>query len=168
MTAEWQVRTGGIADLDLVGPLWIAVHHQHSQTMPQLAPYVSDDETWRVRQELYEELLAKTDTLLLLAFAGDAVVGYGLAHVLTVDETWIPDTWETSSRIGEIEIAQCATGIPWQRIRLRTAQSTRAAPARNRRAGPDPGGATRQHRRNPLVRTARLPTDLALPVAVRG
>ena len=41
--------------------------------------------------------------LLLLAFVGDAAVGYGLAHVLPVDETWVPDTWKTSSRIGEIE-----------------------------------------------------------------
>jgi ribosomal protein S18 acetylase RimI-like enzyme len=100
---DWQVRSGGAVDLDLVGPLWVAVHHQHSQTMPELAPYVSDDETWRVRRVLYEELLAKTDTLLLLAFANNAVVGYGLAHVLPVHETWIPDTWETGSRIGEIE-----------------------------------------------------------------
>jgi ribosomal protein S18 acetylase RimI-like enzyme len=89
--------------LDLVGPLWVAVHHRHAETMPQLAPYVSDGETWRIRRELYEQLLAKPETLLLLAFAGDVAVGYGLAHVLTVDETWIADTWETGSRIGEIE-----------------------------------------------------------------
>lgn len=103
MTTAWQVRTGSVADLDLVGPLWVAVHHRHAETMPQLAPYVSDDETWRVSLGLYEGLLAKSDTLLLLAFAGDAAVGYGLAHVLPVDETWIPDTWETGNRIGEIE-----------------------------------------------------------------
>ena len=71
--------------------------------MPQLAPYVSDDETWRLRRALYEELVAKPDTLLLLAFSGDAAVGYELGHVLAVDETWIPDTWVTGSRIGEIE-----------------------------------------------------------------
>ena len=103
MTTDWQVRTGSAADLDLVGPLWVAVHHQHAQSMPQLAPYVSDDETWRVRRKLYEELLAKPDTLLLLAFDGDAAVGYGLAHVMAVDDSWIPDTWVTGSRIGEIE-----------------------------------------------------------------
>jgi ribosomal protein S18 acetylase RimI-like enzyme len=103
MTTEWRVRTGSAADLDHVGPLWVAVHHQHAETMPQLAPYVGDGETWRIRQVLYEDLLAKTDTLLLLAFAGEAAVGYGLAHVLPVDETWIPDTWEARSRIGEIE-----------------------------------------------------------------
>jgi ribosomal protein S18 acetylase RimI-like enzyme len=103
MTPEWQVRIGGAADLDVVGPLWVAVHHQHAQTMPQLAPYVSDDETWQVRRVLYQELLAKSDTLLLLAYVDDATVGYGLAHVLPVDETWVADTWKTSSRIGEIE-----------------------------------------------------------------
>jgi ribosomal protein S18 acetylase RimI-like enzyme len=103
MTTEWQLRTGGAEDLDLVGPLWVAVHHRHAETMPELAPYVSDDETWRVRCALYEELLRKPDTLLLIAHVNDAAVGYGLAHVLAVDETWIPDTWATGSRIGEIE-----------------------------------------------------------------
>jgi ribosomal protein S18 acetylase RimI-like enzyme len=100
---EWQVRTGGLDDLDVVGPLWVAVHHRHQATMPQLAPYVSDDETWRVRRELYVELLAKPDTLLLIAFVGDAAVGYGLAHVLPAEGSWIPDTWATGPRIGEIE-----------------------------------------------------------------
>jgi ribosomal protein S18 acetylase RimI-like enzyme len=103
MTTEWQLRPGGATDLDLVGPLWVAVHHRHAESMPELAPYVSDDETWRVRRALYEELLAKPDTLLLIAVVDDAAVGYGLAHVLPVDETWIPDTWATGSRIGEIE-----------------------------------------------------------------
>jgi len=100
---EWHVRTGSAADLSLVGPLWVAVHHRHVETMPQLAPYVSDDETWRVRGGLYEDLLAKPDTLLLLAFVGEAAVGYGLAHVMPVDDSWIPDTWATGPRIGEIE-----------------------------------------------------------------
>jgi ribosomal protein S18 acetylase RimI-like enzyme len=103
MTHDWQLRTGSAADLDLVGPLWVAVHHRHAESMPELAPYVSDDETWRVRRALYEELLAKPDTLLLIAVVDDAAVGYGLAHVLPVDETWIPDTWATGPRIGEIE-----------------------------------------------------------------
>jgi ribosomal protein S18 acetylase RimI-like enzyme len=103
VTTEWRLRTGSADDLDLVRPLWVAVHHRHAETMPELAPYVSDDETWRIRRTLYEELLAKSDTLLLIAAVDDATVGYGLAHVLPVDETWIPDTWATGSRIGEME-----------------------------------------------------------------
>ena len=102
-TPEWHVRIGSAADLDLVGPLWVAVHHRHIETMPQLAPYVSDEETWRVRRELYTQLLAKPDTLLLLAVAGETAAGYGLAHVVPADEGWISDTWATGQRIGEIE-----------------------------------------------------------------
>jgi hypothetical protein len=68
MTTHWRVRTGGAADLHLVGPLWVAVHHQHSETMPHLAPYVSDGETWRVRRVLYERI--STDLALPVAVSG--------------------------------------------------------------------------------------------------
>jgi ribosomal protein S18 acetylase RimI-like enzyme len=100
---DWSVRPGSIADLDLLAPLWVAVHHQHIASMPELAPYVDDEETWSKRRELYVELLAKPDTILLVAQVGDDAIGYGLAHVMEVDETWIADTWRTGRRIGEIE-----------------------------------------------------------------
>ena len=103
MATAWRLRTGSADHLDLVEPLWVAVHHRHAESMPELAPYVSDEQTWAVRRALYEELLTKPDTLLVLAFDDDRAVGYGLAHVLPVADTWIPDTWVTGSRIGEIE-----------------------------------------------------------------
>ena len=103
MTDAVELRVATADDLHLVEPLWIAVHHQHAETMPGLAPYVSDAETWAVRGQLYEELLAKPDTLLLLVFDGAAAIGYGLAHVLALEDSWIPDTWQTGQRIGEIE-----------------------------------------------------------------
>ena len=71
--------------------------------MPELAPYVDDRETWAARRALYVELLAKRDTTLLLATVDGMVVGYGLAHVLASDDTWVADTWVTGTRIGEIE-----------------------------------------------------------------
>lgn len=103
MAIAWRLRTGRAEDLGLVEPLWVAVHHRHSETMPELAPYVTDAETWSARRALYEELLAKPDTLLLLALVGDEPVGYGLTHVLPVEGSWIEDTWRTGDRIGEIE-----------------------------------------------------------------
>jgi ribosomal protein S18 acetylase RimI-like enzyme len=103
MTNTPELRTGTAADLPLLEPLWVAVHHRHAQTMPHLAPYVSDGDTWAIRGALYRELLTKPDTLLLLAFDGESAVGYGLAHVLPVADSWIPDTWQTGARIGEIE-----------------------------------------------------------------
>lgn len=84
-------------------PLWVSVHHRHVESMLELAPYVDDATTWAVRRALYSELLAKPDTVLLLATAGEALVGYGLAHVMKASETWAADTWVTGPRIGEIE-----------------------------------------------------------------
>jgi ribosomal protein S18 acetylase RimI-like enzyme len=98
-----ELRRGTAADLPLLEPLWVSVHHRHAESMPELAPYVDDRETWAVRSTMYEELLAKPDTILFLAVDGDSAVGYGLAHVLAVADTWIADTWRTGGRIGEIE-----------------------------------------------------------------
>jgi ribosomal protein S18 acetylase RimI-like enzyme len=94
---------GSIEDIDSLEPLWVAVHRAHAASMPELAPYVSDAETWAHERPIYVRLLAKPDTLLLLARDGDELVGYALAHVSAVEETWIPDTWRTGPRIGELE-----------------------------------------------------------------
>ena len=103
MAAGTEIRRGGPEDLPLLEPLWVSVHHRHAESMPELAPYVDDATTWAARSALYADLLAKPDTVLLLAYAGDALVGYGLAHVMPREETWVADTWVTGPRIGEIE-----------------------------------------------------------------
>jgi hypothetical protein len=90
MTNAPELRVATIDDLHLVEQLWIAVHHRHAQAMPQLAPYVSDTQSWAIRRQLYSELLTKPDTLLLLVFDSDTAVGYGLAHVLSLEDSWIP------------------------------------------------------------------------------
>jgi ribosomal protein S18 acetylase RimI-like enzyme len=98
-----RVVKGSASDLRSLEPLWVAVHRAHVASMPELAPYVSDAETWAERRALYEEVLAKPDTVLLLAFDGDALMGYALGHVLAVQDTWIADTWRTGPRIAEVE-----------------------------------------------------------------
>jgi ribosomal protein S18 acetylase RimI-like enzyme len=103
MPAPVQIRPGGPHDVDRLEPLWVSVHHRHTESMPELAPYVDDATTWAERRAVYRELLAKPDSVLLLAALEDALVGYGLAHVLRAEETWVPDTWVTGPRIGEIE-----------------------------------------------------------------
>jgi ribosomal protein S18 acetylase RimI-like enzyme len=97
------IARGSAADIPALEPLWVSVHRRHAEAMPELAPYVDDATTWAERRALYEQLLAKPDTVLLLARDRTELVGYGLAHVLPVAETWIGDTWVTGDRIGEIE-----------------------------------------------------------------
>ena len=98
-----KVTRGSAADIPALEPLWVAVHHQHATSMPELAPYVSDAQTWEQQRAIYEALFAKPDTVVLLAHVDGALVGYAVAHVMPVRETWIYDTWETGDRIGELE-----------------------------------------------------------------
>ncbi len=103
MSPAPRIVKGSASDLDSLEPLWVAVHRAHVASMPELAPYVSDAETWAERRTFYDQVFEKPDTVLLLAFDGDALIGYALAHVLAVEETWIPDTWRTGPRIAEVE-----------------------------------------------------------------
>jgi hypothetical protein len=46
MTGHVELRPGSLADLPALEPLWVSVHHQHVASMPELAPYVDDGQTW--------------------------------------------------------------------------------------------------------------------------
>ena len=131
MTGQVEFRRGSLADLPLLEPLWVSVHHHHAQVMPDLAPYVDDRQTWAVRSQLYAELLAKPETVLLLASADGAVIGYGLAHVSPASGTWVADTWQTGDRVGEIESLAVQPGYRGQGIgsRLLTALTAELATA---------------------------------------
>jgi ribosomal protein S18 acetylase RimI-like enzyme len=94
---------GSIEDVDSLEPLWVAVHRAHAAAMPELAPYVSDAETWAEHRPLYVKLFEKPDTTLLLARVDGELVGYALLHVEPVGKTFIADTWRTGERIGELE-----------------------------------------------------------------
>jgi len=91
------------ADPAQLRELWLGVHRRHAESMPELAPYVDDDASGAARSRLYVELLAKPDTVLVLARSGAELVGYGLAHVVDAPDSWIGDTWRTAARVGEIE-----------------------------------------------------------------
>ncbi len=101
--AEITFKVGSVNDLDGLRPLWIEVHAHHQASMPELAPYVDHKTSWSSRHRLYETLLEKDDTILLLAKGRGELCGYAIAHVLEAESTWAADTWATKSRIGEIE-----------------------------------------------------------------
>jgi GNAT superfamily N-acetyltransferase len=64
MTGPVELRPGSLADLPALESLWVSVHHQHAQSMPELAPYVDDTRTWAARSQLYRELLGQPGTIL--------------------------------------------------------------------------------------------------------
>jgi ribosomal protein S18 acetylase RimI-like enzyme len=106
-----EIVRGSAADIPRLEPLWVAVHHVHQESMPELGPYVDDTTTWAYHRDLYAELLAHQDSILLLVLVDGELAGYGLACVHDVETTWIPDTWVTGPRIGEVESLSIAEGF---------------------------------------------------------
>ena len=64
-SSRWRSPTARPSDLDDLEPLWQALHHAHTEAMPELAPYYGDADSWTARRELYAELPSKPDALLL-------------------------------------------------------------------------------------------------------
>jgi ribosomal protein S18 acetylase RimI-like enzyme len=98
-----EITRGSADDIDSLEPLWIAVHHAHQAAMPELAPYVNDEETWREHRPLYVTLFRQPDTFLFLARTDGELVGYALGCVVPAAEGWAADTWRVGERIGELE-----------------------------------------------------------------
>src|ERR1044072_6043125 len=98
-----EITRGTVDDIDALEPLWVAVHHAHQAAMPELAPYVDDEETWREHRPLYVELFERPDTFLFLARVDGELVGYALGCVAPATEGWAADTWRVGDRIGELE-----------------------------------------------------------------
>ena len=98
-----EIARGSAQDIPLLEPLWVSVYHVHQASMPELAPYVSDEETWRERRALYERLFAKPETFLFLARSHGSPIGYALGHVDDTGDGWVADTWRVGQRIGELE-----------------------------------------------------------------
>ena len=49
-------------DIDSLEPLWVAVDYAHQEAMPELGPYVDDEETWREHRPLYESLFERPNS----------------------------------------------------------------------------------------------------------
>lgn len=98
-----EISRGSAADVPALGPLWVEVHHQHAESMAELAPYVSDATTWAEHRKVYEGVMGRPGSILLLARVGEELVGYGMVHVFPAAGSFLVDTWATGPRIGEIE-----------------------------------------------------------------
>ena len=103
VTGEPTIRLGTSGDIPLLAPLWLELHHHHAEVMPELGPYQDDAVSWHDCRGLYERLLQRPDSCLLVAEDGARPIAYGLCRVAEPEENWAADTWVTAGdRLGEI------------------------------------------------------------------
>jgi GNAT superfamily N-acetyltransferase len=97
-----EIQVEGVEALGELEPLWLMLHHHHQASAPELAPYVGDQASWRVRRCGYERWLALPDSFLLVARADGRPIGYALVRVDVAGGEWV-DTWVVGERVAEIE-----------------------------------------------------------------
>jgi deazaflavin-dependent oxidoreductase (nitroreductase family) len=85
-------------DLERLAPLWLELHAHHQAVAPQLAPYVGDEASWRVRRSLYEHALA-AGGFALVARVNGGDIGYALT---AIEPAQWPATFDTGSDTAEL------------------------------------------------------------------
>lgn len=95
------IRRAGVEAIPQLRPLWESLHEHHVQVaehLQRLGPARPAADSWRVREALYAEWLTEPDAFVMLAEEDGTAVGYALVHMRGEEESW-----ETGSRIGELE-----------------------------------------------------------------
>jgi ribosomal protein S18 acetylase RimI-like enzyme len=96
------IDRGGVGDVPALRDLWLELHHHHAEVAPQTGEFVEDETSWRVRSASYREWLADPRSFVLLARAGDRLVGYALVRVLEAGPD-LADSWRDPETVAEIE-----------------------------------------------------------------
>ena len=81
--APLRIVEGSAKDIPALEPLLVAVHHVHQASMPELAPYVSDAETWAELRGHYDSMSSRSPARRCFSpTTARTLVGYALAHIL--------------------------------------------------------------------------------------
>jgi len=97
MMGEPNVELAGAKRVDEVRALWLELHRHERTVAPSLA-FTDDEQSWRLRRELYLRSLERGRAFLALAGNANGVVGY--AFVLL--EEGSDDTFLLGERFGEL------------------------------------------------------------------
>ncbi len=76
------------AAIEVVRPLWLAMRAHHGSLTPDWGPVRDDDDSWTRRRTDYIKWLGEPDAFCLVAWRGDAAVGYALVTVNEGSATW--------------------------------------------------------------------------------
>ena len=86
------------AELDLLEPLWLALHRHHRTVLPAGTLVADDGASWQRRRALYRGWLADGDALVLLAERDGTAVGYALTRFHDGPD----DTYAVGDRYAEL------------------------------------------------------------------
>jgi ribosomal protein S18 acetylase RimI-like enzyme len=87
------------AELDVLRPLWLALHHHHREVQAATPLQADDEVSWRGRSETYRRGLEDGEAVVLTATVDDEVVGYAVVHLQSGEDD---DTFDFGARYAEL------------------------------------------------------------------
>jgi ribosomal protein S18 acetylase RimI-like enzyme len=100
-------------ELELLRPLWLALHQHHREVQPSLPLQPDDDVSWRARSETYRRWLEHDAAVILVAETEGAVVGYAVAHLETGADD---DTFAFGAQYAELYTMSVLPGSRGRRV----------------------------------------------------
>ena len=100
-------------ELELLRPLWLALHQHHREVQPSLPLQPDDDVSWRARSETYRRWLEHDAAVILVAETEGAVVGYAVAHLETGADD---DTFAFGAQYAELYTMSVLPGSRRRRV----------------------------------------------------
>lgn len=109
LAAQVRVRHLAVDEIDVLQPLWTALHDHHmgmTAHLEPVAPSVSGAESWSRRHKKYVQWLDEPESFALLAECDGVAVGYAMCRVVDGD----PGSWSIAPRVGVLETLSIAPG----------------------------------------------------------
>ncbi|GAA4958727.1 GNAT superfamily N-acetyltransferase [Nonomuraea thailandensis] len=97
------LRKGGAELIDLLEPLWLALHEHHQSVQPGFA-YFPDERSWELRRSCYQRWIQEEGSFILVAERHGRAVAYAFVEIHSGPD----DTWVTGSRIAELQTLSVA------------------------------------------------------------
>ncbi|MEV0168960.1 acetyltransferase (GNAT) family protein [Nonomuraea fuscirosea] len=97
------LRRGGAEFVDLLKPLWLALHEHHQSVQPGFA-YFSDERSWELRRSCYRRWIQEEGSFILVAERHCRPIGYAFVEIKPGPD----DTWVTGSRVAELQTLSVA------------------------------------------------------------
>jgi ribosomal protein S18 acetylase RimI-like enzyme len=94
---DFEVRQGGLEDIERLEPLWHALREHHI-SLPEMPAHRDPEASWNYRSGQYREGLTKDEYTLLLAERDGEPIGYGVVSI-----GHGAATWDLGDRTAELE-----------------------------------------------------------------
>lgn len=107
---DMAIRPVAPAEIDLLKPLWLALHDHHVQISPRAAGMAarSRQESWSRRRADYLSYLRAPETFVFVAETGDELVGYAFVTVTQGYAVW--DSGERQAQLQTLSVAPSQRG----------------------------------------------------------